>query len=56
MDRNVFYIIIKLILFIICIALIIIGQSTVGKPNFGIMLIGLAGLLLLLYDYNRKYT
>lgn len=55
MSRNGFFIILKLVLFVIFMVLIVIGQGTVGKLHFGIMLIGLAGLLLLLYDYNRKY-
>jgi len=54
MKANVF-IMIKIVVFIICLALIIIGQKTAGKLELGIMLIGLAGLLGLLYDYNRKY-
>ena len=49
-------IILKLVVFIICLALIIIGQKTVGKPELGMMLLGLGGLLGLLYDYNRKYV
>jgi len=49
-------IVIKVLLFIFCLALIIIGQKTVGKMELGLMLIGLAGLLGLLYDYNRKYV
>lgn len=49
-------VIIKIVVFISCLALIIIGQKTTGKPELGIMLVGLAGLLGLLYDYNRKYV
>ncbi|WP_455675224.1 DUF6903 family protein [Pradoshia sp.] len=49
-------ILVKAALFIFCLALIIIGQKTVGKLELGLMLIGLAGLLGLLYDYNRKYA
>jgi len=49
-------ILIKVVLFIFCLALIIVGQKTVGKLELGLMLIGLAGLLGLLYDYNRKYV
>lgn len=45
----------KIIVFIACLALILIGQKTTGKADFGRMLIGLAGLLWLLYDYNRKF-
>ncbi|MBJ8049377.1 hypothetical protein JDS97_24285 [Bacillus cereus group sp. N18] len=48
--------IIKFVVFIICLSLIIIYQKTAGKFELGMMLIGLAGLLGLLYDYNRKYV
>ncbi|MEH7355215.1 hypothetical protein V7150_16795 [Neobacillus drentensis] len=54
MKANVL-VVIKIVVFINCLALIIIGQKTAGKLELGIMLIGLAGLLGLLYDYNRKY-
>lgn len=46
----------KTAVFILCLALVIYGQKTVGKMNLGIMLLGLAGLLGLLYDYNRKFV
>ncbi|WP_170952750.1 MULTISPECIES: DUF6903 family protein [Bacillus] len=48
--------IIKIVVFIVCLSLIIIYQKTAGKFELGMMLIGLAGLLGLLYDYNRKYV
>ncbi|MDR7239798.1 DUF6903 family protein [Neobacillus drentensis] len=48
-------VILKIVVFIICLALIIIGQKTAGKLELGIMLVGLAGLLGLIYDYNRKF-
>lgn len=54
--KTTFVVILKLVVFIICLALIIIGQKTVGKLELGMMLLGLAGLLGLLYDYNRKYV
>ncbi|MEK5389914.1 MAG: DUF6903 family protein [Heyndrickxia sp.] len=47
-------VLLKVIAFILCLALIFFGNKTVGKLNLGFMLIGLAGLLALLYDYNRK--
>ncbi|GHH99941.1 DUF6903 family protein [Neobacillus kokaensis] len=49
-------IMIKLIVLVLSLALIFIGQKAVGKMELGMMLIGLAGLLGLLYDYNRKYV
>ncbi|MFD5263285.1 DUF6903 family protein [Bacillus wiedmannii] len=48
--------IIKIVVFIVCLSLIIIYQNTAGKFELGMMLIGLAGLLGILYDYNRKYV
>ncbi len=48
-------VIIKIVVFISCLTLIVIGQKTAGKLELGMMLIGLTGLLALLYDYNRKY-
>lgn len=41
--------------FIVCIALVVIGQRNVGLNGLGMELLGLAGLLFLLWLYNRKY-
>ncbi|MBU8918211.1 hypothetical protein [Neobacillus sp. 114] len=49
-------VVVKLVVFFLCLALIMIGQKTPGKFELGLMLIGLAGLLGLLYDYNRRYV
>ncbi|WP_154515514.1 DUF6903 family protein [Velocimicrobium porci] len=46
--------IIATVVFGFCIALIVTGQKTVGFPYLVRMLIGLFGLLLLLYFYNKK--
>ena len=48
-------VILKLILFIVFLSMIIRGQRTVGYKNLVQMLIGLAGLLVLLYSYNKKF-
>lgn len=50
------WMIVKLIIFIVSIGLVIYGQRTTGKMELGIMLIGLTGLLGLLYNYNQKYV
>ncbi|EJQ43060.1 hypothetical protein IEE_03238 [Bacillus cereus BAG5X1-1] len=55
MKANILFII-KIVVFIACLSLIIIYQKTAGKFELGMMLIGLAGLLGLLYNYNRKYV
>lgn len=51
LTRNI----IMAVLFVFFLALIFIGQKTISLMNLGIMLVGLAGLLGLLYVYNRKY-
>lgn len=43
------------IIFCVCIALVIIGQRNVGLPGLGMELLGLAGLITLLWLYNRQY-
>ncbi|MFR8548860.1 MAG: DUF6903 family protein [Lachnospiraceae bacterium] len=43
------------IFFIICVALVIVGQRHIGPQGTLVMLAGLAGLILLLYCYNRKF-
>ena len=47
----------------VCIALVIIGHSmgfmsdmTQGIIGLGVQLLGLAGILVLLYLYNKPYT
>lgn len=47
--------ILALILFAGCTALVIIGQRNIGPRGLLIQLLGLAGLVLLLWVYNRKY-
>ncbi len=42
--------------FIGSVALVIIGQMNRGMIWLGVMFLGLAGLLVLLYLYNRRYT
>ncbi len=44
-----------LLIFVISIVLITTGQRDVGPIGLIIMLIGLAGILLLLYLYNKKF-
>jgi len=48
--------VLKIAFFIFCLFLIINGQRTVGKIYLLSQLIGLAGLLFLLWNYNRKYV
>lgn len=47
--------IIVAIVFVVCVALIVIGQRNVGPQGLLMMLVGLAGLIFLLWMYNRQY-
>lgn len=55
MNDKVFSVL-KVLFFIVCLALVIYGQATVGKVYLLLQLIGLAGLLVLLWNYNRKFV
>lgn len=54
MNKRLF-VVIKAIIFIVCMSLIIWGQRTTGYVNLAAQIVGLAGLLGLLYDYNKAY-
>ena len=47
--------ILYIVLFIASITMVIVGQAHKGLPWLGLMLLGLIGLLFLLYLYNRPY-
>lgn len=47
--------ILKVVIFFVCMGLIIWGQRTVGYVYLTAQLVGLAGLLGLLYVYNKAY-
>lgn len=46
---------IMVIVFVVCLVLIIIGQKNIGVPGLIMELVGLVGLLTLLFIYNNKY-
>ncbi|MDY0393881.1 DUF6903 family protein [Virgibacillus halophilus] len=48
--------IIKIIFFLICLFLVVYFQRTVGRFDLFMQLVGLAGMLFLLWNYNRKFT
>ena len=52
---NVVRNLIMIIVFIVCLALIIIGQKNISASGLAMELIGLVGLLTLLFIYNRRY-
>lgn len=47
--------IIVVVIFIVSVALIIVGQKHIGPQGLLTMLVGLAGLIGLLAFYNHKY-
>lgn len=56
MTKERLLVVIKLIIGVLCLSLIIFGQKNIGLTGSGLMLLGLAGLLALLYSYNKKFT
>lgn len=44
-----------LLVFVVSIVLIVAGQRRIGPAGLLVMLIGLAGILVLLYLYNKKF-
>ncbi len=44
-----------LLVFIASMTLIVTGQRKIGPGGLATMLVGLLGILLLLYLYNKKY-
>lgn len=55
MNNKTLSLIVKLLLFVVCVGLIVWGQRTVGYLYLGAQLVGLGGLLGLLYVYNKSY-
>lgn len=44
-----------IVIFIISIVLTVVGQQNIGPAGLLTMLVGLAGLIFLLWFYNRQY-
>ena len=53
--KRVLNIVIKILIFIASMCCIIIGQQHTGPIGLIVMIVGLGGLLFLLWSYNRKY-
>ena len=47
---------IRVVLMFVFLYVVILGDQMIGKEGVATMLVGLAGLLLLLWDYNRPYS
>ncbi len=53
--KNYLRNLIMLIVFIVGLGLVVVGQKHIGAPGLGLMLLGLAMMICLLWLYNRKY-
>ena len=42
-------------LFVVSLAMVIIGQREVGYVNLGIQVVGLIGILLVIHLYNKRF-
>lgn len=47
--------IIIFIVFVVCVALVVTGQRNIGPAGLFTQLAGLAGLIFLLWLYNKQY-
>lgn len=48
-------VLVRILLFLVCLVLVIKGHAMLDKAGVGVMLLGLIGLLGLLWEYNRPY-
>lgn len=57
MEENKKWIVgvIAAVLFIICTALVIVGQSKIEISGLAMQLVVLCGILAMLFAYNKKY-
>lgn len=54
-NKKWIVVLINAALFVICMALVIAGQRRIEATGLIMQLIGLTGILTLIYLYNRKY-
>ncbi len=43
------------LLFILSLTIVFIGQKNTGYPGLGQISVGIVGLIILLYSYNKHY-
>ena len=43
------------VVFVVCVALVVAGQRNIGPSGLFTQMAGLAGLVILLWLYNRQY-
>ncbi|MCI8785374.1 MAG: hypothetical protein HFI84_01795 [Eubacterium sp.] len=54
-NKKWIVVLINTVLFIACMALVIAGQRRIEAAGLIMQMVGLVGILLLIYFYNRKY-
>lgn len=54
-NKKWIVVLINTVLFIACMALVIAGQRRIEAVGLIMQMVGLVGILLLIYFYNRKY-
>lgn len=53
--KSILVMLIKVLIFIISVGLVMKGQRNIGFQGLGMMMIGLGGILSLLYVYNKAH-
>ena len=53
--KSILKTVLAIVLFIVGVAFVVVGQRHIGPQGLLVMLLGLVGLILLLYLYNRKF-
>lgn len=53
--KKIITAVIVLIVFVACVVLVVVGQRNIGAAGLLTQLVGVAGLIVLLWLYNRQY-
>lgn len=53
--RKIAFAVLAAAVFVLSVALVVVGQRHIGASGLRLMLVGLAGLIVLLWMYNRRY-
>lgn len=54
-SKKIIAAVIVLIVFVVCVVLVVTGQRNIGAVGLLTQLVGVAGLIVLLWLYNRQY-
>lgn len=53
--KKIITAVIVFLVFVVCVVLVVTGQRNVGAAGLLTQLLGVAGLIILLWLYNRQY-